>query len=289
MFEESKIWIFIVLISALIGIGYGSYYMTSVDEANLALLESKSKLADTQELLSIKRKSWADVEVLGAKNRELADQNTVLAKAKEVLDTRYRKVMSDLNYAAESMKSAVDKTRGDAPGTELGDITLTNGKHLRGAKIRKLDSSGLSLIHADGIGLVTIDLLPAEILERFDLGPGALLPQMLQAQAIFLGKAIPEVVDDSGPSKIAAVQKRISSLEIQMESSTKYKDKLEKEVKELEEKIKVAEEKRAPTQTLRTMKDVVEGNAGMARNELKVQKLELEKMKSELATLQRGK
>lgn len=288
MFEESKIWIFIVLIGALIGIGYSSYYLTSVDEANLALLESNSKLKDTQELLSIKRKSWSEVEALGTKNRELADQNAVLNKAKEVLDTRYRKVVSELNYAADSMKSAVDKTRGNAPGTELGDITLTNGKQLRGAKIRKLDSSGLSLIHADGIGLVTVDLLPAEVVERFDLGPGALLPQLLQAQAVFLGKAVPEVVDDSGPSKIAAVKKRIALLEVQMESSTKHKDKLEKEVKEIEEKIKMAEEKRAPTQTLRTMKDVAEGNAGMARNELKVQKLELEKMKSEIEALQRG-
>ncbi|MDP1586431.1 MAG: hypothetical protein Q8M07_01695 [Prosthecobacter sp.] len=289
MFEESKFWVFIVIIGTLIGLGYGSYYLTSVDEANLALLESKSKLTDTQELLSIKRKHWSDLEVLRTKNRELSDQNTVLVKAKEVLDTRYRKVVSELNYSAESMKSAVDRTRGNAPGTELGDITLTNGKLLRGAKIRKLDSSGLSLIHADGIGLVPIDLLPAEIVERFDLGPGALLPQMLQAQAVFLGKAIAVVAPVSDPSKIAAVKQRISSLEIQMESSTKHKEKLEKEVKELEGKIKAAEEKRAPTYTLRTMKDVVEGNAGMARNEIKAQKLELEKLKSELVALQRAK
>lgn len=288
MFEESKIWVLIVIFAALIGIGYGSFYLTTVDETNLMLQESKSKLASTHESLSYKKKMWADVDVQMIKNRELVEQNSVLVKAKEVLDTRYRKVVSELNYAADSMKSAVDKTRGNAPGTELGDITLTNGKQLRGAKIRKLDSSGLSLIHADGIGLVTVDLLPAEVVERFDLGPGALLPQLLQAQAVFLGKAVPEVVDDSGPSKIAAVKKRIALLEVQMESSTKHKDKLEKEVKEIEEKIKMAEEKRAPTQTLRTMKDVAEGNAGMARNELKVQKLELEKMKSEIEALQRG-
>lgn len=289
MFEESKTWFFIFIISILVGVGYGAYYLTAVDEANLALVESKSKLADYQELFSARKESWGDIEALIAKNRELTDQNTVLVKAKEVLDTRYRKVASELNYSIESMKSAVGRTRGNAPGIELGDVALTNGKLLRGAKIRKLDESGLSLIHADGIGLVPIDLLPAEINERFDLGPRALLPQMLQAQAVFLGKAIPEAVDDSGSAKITAVKKRISLLEVQMESSSKHKDKLEKEVRELEEKIKAAEEKRAPTQTLRTMKDVAEGNAGMARNELKVQKLELEKMKLELDTLQKAK
>lgn len=289
MFEESKAWIFIIIISALIGIGYGAFYLTSVDEANLALQESKSKLADTRELLAIKKKNWADVEAQVVKNRELADQNSVLVKAKEVLDTRYRKIVSDLNYSVESMKSAVDKIHGTAPGTELGDITLANGKMLRGAKIRKLDPSGLSLIHADGIGLVTTDLLPTEIKERFDLGPGALLPQMEQAQATFLGKAVVEVVDDSSSAKIAAVKKRISSIEIEMESSTKHKDKLEKEVKDLEDQIKAAEAKRLPTQSMRTMKDVVEGNAGAARNELKVKKMELEKLKAELEALQKKK
>ncbi len=289
MFEESKAWIFISIISALIGIGYGAFYLTSVDEANLALQESKSKLADTRELLAIKKKNWADVEALVVKNRELADQNSVLVKAKEVLDTRYRKIVSDLNYSVESMKSAVDKIQGTAPGTELGDITLTNGKMLRGAKIRKLDPSGLSLIHADGIGLVTTDLLPTEIKERFDLGPGALLPQMEQAQATFLQKAIVEVVDDSSSAKIAAIKKRVSSIEIEMESSTKHKDKLEKEVKDLEDQIKAAEAKRLPTQSMRTMKDVVEGNAGAARNELKVKKMELERLKAELEALQKKK
>jgi septal ring factor EnvC (AmiA/AmiB activator) len=160
---------------------------------------------------------------------------------------------------------------------------------LRGAKIRKIDPSGLSLIHADGIGLVSIDLLPAEIKERYDLGPSALLPEMELARATFLEKAVVEVVDDSRSSEISAVKKRISTLEIQMESSTKHKEKLEKEVKDLEDQIKAAEAKRAPTQSLRTMKDVVDGNAGMARNELKVQKLELEKLKTELEALQRKK
>jgi hypothetical protein len=289
MFEESKVWLFTFIFAALIGIGYGSFYLTTVDEANLALQESKSKLASTHESLAYKKKMWADVETHVVKNRELSEQNSVLLKAKDVLDTRYRKVASDFNYSVESMKSAVDKSRGAAPGTELGDIMLTNGKMLRGAKIRKLDSSGRSLIHADGIGLVTIDLLPAEIKARYDLGPGALLPEMELARATFLEKAVVEVVDDSSSSKISAVKKRISTLEIQMESSTKHKEKLEKEVKDLEEQIKAAEAKRAPTQSLRTMKDVVDGNAGMARNELKVQKLEIEKMKAELELLQRKK
>jgi predicted ATP-grasp superfamily ATP-dependent carboligase len=285
MFEESKAWLLVFIISVLIGIGYCAHYLTMVDEANLALEESKSKFASNHELLSVKKKNWADVENLVAKNRELSDQNSLLIKAKEALDTRYRKVEGELNYAVESTKMVVDKVRSNAPGTELGDITLTNGKMLRGAKVRKLDQSGISLIHADGIGLVATDLLPAEIQERFDLGPSALFPQMQQAQALFLEKAIPSVVDDSSSSKVAGIKKRIALLEIQTESSAKHKEKLEKEVKDIEEQIKAADTKRFPTQTLRTMKDIAEGNAGMARNEVKVQKLELEKLKAELDTL----
>jgi hypothetical protein len=52
MFEESKIWFLVIIFAALIGIGYGSYYLTTVDETNLMLQESKSKLASTHEALT---------------------------------------------------------------------------------------------------------------------------------------------------------------------------------------------------------------------------------------------
>lgn len=192
MFEESKAWVFILLISVLIGIGYSAHYFSSVDVANAALLESKSKLAGVHELLYHRKKLWTDMENANFKVREAVGKNEVLLKAKDIIDKRYRTVDGDLKYVVASMKASVDKIRNDAPGSELGDITLANGKVLRGAKVRKVDESGISLIHSDGIGSVPLELLPAEIKERFDLGPEALLPQLEQAQTEFLAQPVTE-------------------------------------------------------------------------------------------------
>ncbi|MDZ4405197.1 hypothetical protein [Prosthecobacter sp.] len=193
MFEESKAWVFIFIISMLIGLGYTAHYFTSVDSANSALLESKSKLADMNEILVQRKSSWEDVEKISVKNREAMEKNTVLLKAKDILDKRYRTIDGDLKYTVESMKTAVEKLRNSAPGTELGDITLANGKVLRAAKIRKVEESGISLIHADGIGMVMQELLPADLKEKFDLGPDALVPILQAAQTEFLTK--PTIAD----------------------------------------------------------------------------------------------
>jgi hypothetical protein len=185
---ESKSWVFLFLISAIIGIGYAAHYFSSVDSANAALLETKSKIADMNELLFQRKKSWADLEKLSLQSREVVEKNNILLKAKEILDKRYRTVEGDLNYAVDSSKTAIEKARNSAPGTELGDITLANGKVLRAAKVRKVEESGISMIHSDGIGMISLELLPVDLKERYDLGPDALIPLLQTAQTEFLAK-----------------------------------------------------------------------------------------------------
>ncbi|HEY1051144.1 MAG TPA: hypothetical protein VGE39_15345, partial [Prosthecobacter sp.] len=154
----------------VIGVGYAAHYLTSVDNANSAKLEQAARLESVKEMLTLRKQNWEKMEGLVQKNRELAAHHEVLLKAKEVLDTRYRKIESEVKYAAESIKNAVDKARSNAPGTELGEITLTNGKVLRNAKVRAVDLDAISFIHADGIGSINLDLLPDVIKERYDLG-----------------------------------------------------------------------------------------------------------------------
>lgn len=199
MFEESKAWVFIFIVGVLIAIGYGTHYMTSVDSANAALIESKDKLADLSEILVQRKKSWAGLEKINALIRQDVEKNEVLTKAKEVLDKRYRSVDSDLKYTVESFTTTVEKMRNNAPGTDLGDITLANGKMLRVAKVRKIDETGISMIHADGIGNVTTDLLPAELKEKYDLGTEALLPILQDLKTAFLAK--PESGGDTTMTK----------------------------------------------------------------------------------------
>lgn len=175
---ESKIWMILILFAMVVGVGYAAHYLTSVDNANFAKLEQVSRLESVQEMLGQRKKSWEKMEQLVKKNREVAEHHEVLIKAKEVLDTRYRKIESEVKYAAESIKNAVDKSRSNAPGTEFGDITLTNGKVLRNAKVRAVEPDVVSFIHADGIGAIDVELLPAEIKERYDLGGNSIVAQM---------------------------------------------------------------------------------------------------------------
>lgn len=186
---ESKIWLIIILFGMVVGIGYAAHYLTSVDNANFAMLEQTSRLESVKETVGIRKKSWEKLEALVAKNREVAAHHDVLVKAKDVLDTRYRKVESEIKYAAESIKNAVDKSRSNAPGTELGDVTLTNGKVLRNAKVRAVETSVISFIHADGIGSIDVNLLPADIRERYDLGETSIVAEVEAVRDMILGSA----------------------------------------------------------------------------------------------------
>ena len=188
MFEDSKGWLFLILTGVLISLGYGAHYLSAVDEANLALQESKSKLADMKEQVFLRKRDWDDREKAVAKVQEETDKTATLLKAQEVLDKRYLKDETELKYALESMKASVAKIRESAPGTDLGELALANGKVLQGVKIRKVEDSGISLIHSDGIGTIPLDMLPESLKEKYDLGPKALIPMIQKAQTAFLAK-----------------------------------------------------------------------------------------------------
>ena len=243
MFEESKVWIILSLVAVLISFGYGVHYLNSVDEANLALQESKSKLTDMHELLFHRKKDWNDREVAVAKVQAETDKNATLLKAKEILNKRYHQAESDLKYVLESMQSSVEKVRANAAGTELGELTLANGKVLRTVKVRKVDDAGISLIHADGIGTIAVDQLTENLNVRFDLGPNALIPVIEQALTSFLSKpadedAKPEpVINTPNPatqtkpatgavddSKVKKIKLRMAELDSRISSFTASAD-----------------------------------------------------------------
>jgi hypothetical protein len=188
MLEESKFWVILILVGILGSLGYGAHYLASVDEANLALQESKSKLVSVQDQLAFRKKEWAGREQSVAKIQVETDKTATLLKAQDILETRYRKVESDLKYLLESMKTSVAQARESAVGSELGEITLASGKVLRGVKMRKVEGAGISMIHADGIGTIAVEQLPENLKEKYDLGPNALISVIQQAQTSFLTK-----------------------------------------------------------------------------------------------------
>lgn len=280
MFEGSKAWTFILLFSIIVGLGYTAHHLTSVDMANAMLQETKTKLAEMDEALYLRRKSWEETTEARSQTLVAMEKNQALKQTKDELDTRYRKIEGDVKHAVESMKTALEKMRAAAPGTERRDITLTNGQTLHGAKIRKVEAAGISLIHADGIGTFAPDMLPVDLIEQYDLGPDALLPQLEQLEAS-LSDSTPSITSRNHPDlESTSVKNGLSSLQRALDAATLRVSKEEKKVLELDREVRDAESKNLPTFNLRTMRDIAEGNAGQARNDLKKLKSELERLKT---------
>lgn len=199
MFEDSKAWVFLVIFTIVVGVGYGAHYLSSVDSANATLLESRNKLAGVNEILVQRKSLWADLEKTGNLIRQEMAQNEVLLKAKDVLDKRHQSVESGLSKAVTEMKAAVEKNRAAAAGTDLGDLTLNNGRILRGAKIRKLEESGVALAYADGIGTIPLSDMPENLIAKYDFGPNAVMPGVIKAQTTFLAQP-PITLSDTTPA-----------------------------------------------------------------------------------------
>ena len=219
MFEESKIWVTLVLVSLIISFSYYIHYQGTVDDANLALQQSQSKLTGMKDLLSIRKKAWSEKERVVNKIKAEADKNTTLLETQETLGQRYHKADSDFKYALESMRESVERTRNNAPGTELGEIKLANGKTLLNVKIRKVEESGISFIHADGVGTIPSDQVPENLKEQYDLGPNALVSMIQQAQTAFLQEpgtdgtnntSIPPLEIPADSPSISPISKKIS-------------------------------------------------------------------------------
>lgn len=283
MFEESKSWPFIAMLGTLVGLGYTAYYLSSVDTANAMLQETKSKLAEMHEAIRLRKNSWEKTENVRFKMLQSLEQNKALLQAKDILDKRFHELQGNVQFAVESMQTAVNKMRDSATGTDLGDFTLLSGKVLRGTKIRKVEERGVSLLHADGIGTFTPDQLPADFTEKFDLGPNSLLPQLEQLAADLNLSTTPTTVHNNPAT--ADAKKGILSLQAAIEATTLRVAKEEQKVAALNREIEDAESKKLPTFNVRTMRDIAEGNAGQTRNELKKLKAELERLKNRAKTL----
>lgn len=284
MLEDIKSGWFLGLLAILIGIGYAANHLTAVDSANASLQESKSKLADLAEVVALRKKLWADTEQGRQRHGWLVHENQSLTIKKEALEQRAKDIEAGFLHAVSSMQTARETVRKNAAATVLGELHLENGKTLREAKIRKVDDLGVSIVHSEGIGTFTPQMLPSELNKRFDLGAVTLLQRLRDALAGYSGAHSHEVPSQSQTTNTDGLRLKIAALESRIDADTKFVAKLEKEVKELEDKIRDLEFRGAPAQNLKTMRDIAEGNAGMARNELRLKKAELDRLKSQLTS-----
>jgi len=180
--ESGKFFVLVILVSLVAGVFSVINHLQGVDAANAQLIEAKSKLAQLRETFNMRQGEWAKIEAVVLKGRETAAKEVPLSQELGDLKVKCRRLEGDFKYLVNSMRSAVQKIRSDAVGTDLAEVRLTNGKVLKSAKIRRMDPLNISFIHSDGFTIVPYDVLPDDIREKFDLGGDGLVEQLAAAE-----------------------------------------------------------------------------------------------------------
>lgn len=186
--ESGKFWSFIFLVCLIAGIFSAVQYFQGVDAANAQVVEARSKLNQTRETLKLRQHEWAQIGALLARSQAAAAKEAPLAARRDALQTRFRRLEGEFKYLVQSMRAAADKVRADSEKMEFPEVKLANGKVLKKARVKKIEPGELSLMHSDGFLAVTFDLLPADVLERFDLGDSGLAAQLEAKERALLNK-----------------------------------------------------------------------------------------------------
>ncbi len=282
--EDGKFWPALIMLALAVGGIFAFRYFEMYDKANSAAIDARSAVNIATEALNLRKEMWGRV---GTLIQEVAEANERHQKAQGEADTKERLVTGDLAYLTKAMKEKVAAVRMEATNTEIAAVSLRNGKNLRNAKIKKVDDTSATFLHSDGITTVAVGDLPAELIEKFDLGSESIVAQLDRLERDIGSKVdVPVAVDDSN---LVGVRKRIAQINVQIEHATKHKDKLEKEVKDYGDEMKKAESNGIPTTNISGMRDIADGNAGMARIQLRQLQTELEKLKVEEAALSKQK
>ena len=282
--EDGKFWPALIMLALAVGGIFAFRYFEMYDKANSAAIDARSAVNIATEALNLRKEMWGRA---GTLIQEVAEANERHQKAQGEADTKERLVTGDLAYLTKAMKEKVASVRMEATNTEIAAVSLRNGKNLRNARIKKVDDISATFLHSDGITTVAVGDLPAELVEKFDLGAESIVAQLERLERDIGSKVdVPVAVDDSN---LVGVRKRIAQINVQIEHATKHKDKLEKEVKDYGEEMKKAESNGIPTTNISGMRDIAEGNAGMARIQVRQLQTELEKLKVEETALSKKK
>jgi hypothetical protein len=180
--ETGKFWFFIIFVSLIAGVFTAVQHFQGVDAANAQVVETKSKLSQVKETLAIRQAEWAKVSTLAAKAQQAVAKEAPLLAKRDELQTKFRRLEGDFKYLVKSTRAAVDKIRAEGEGTQFPEVKLLNGKVLKMAKVKKVEPNQLSLMHSEGFNIVTYDLLPEDIRERFDMGGNGLADQLEDAE-----------------------------------------------------------------------------------------------------------
>ncbi len=181
---ENKAWAPILVLVFIMMAVFAFYYLEKVDKANTDFQNSKFITDQAHESLRLRH------QMLESRKKLAADHNAMVQKiqASEArlknleqtqadADKKQRSVEGDLKYWIGAMPSIRQKVWQTASGAKLGDVALQSGKSLKNAEIRKVDEKSISFIHSEGIGTISLEDLPKDLIARFDLGDNSLVRQ----------------------------------------------------------------------------------------------------------------
>lgn len=269
--ESKSIWPPLLVLLLAVGALFGFYRLERVDEANLKLVETKTAHATISRYLEDRRERAALLHQILATRKGIE-------KKKEDLGIIRMSVEADIRYIQSSMSSAIAQVIKDSRDQAIPVLELADGEVLREAKITRADATGVAVVHTDGIAKIDVTNLPKNLVERFDLGPESLQREIENLQLV-VGLS-PEVDTTTRDAEQQAYARKIVQLEASIERARSFKDRLEAEVERYEEQIKDAEANGRPTITDRSSRDVADGKAGDARNDLAELEQELIRLKA---------
>lgn len=203
---ETRAWAPITVLAFIMAGVFAFYYLEKVDKANADFQNSKLITEQAHESLRVRH------EMVEARKKIAADHNAMLQKIQSAearmktleqtqadADKKQRSVEGDLKYWIGAMPAIRQKVWQAAASSKLGDVTLQSGKILINAEIRKVEDDSISFIHSEGIGSITLESLPKDLIARFDLGGSSLVRQFAQFQ-----ESLVEKPKDAAPAVQAA-------------------------------------------------------------------------------------
>jgi hypothetical protein len=139
----------------------------------LKALQSELATAEERKVRATKRLDAAKGEEAKLSVKKLDEK---LAATKAELEATEKALEEARSRSAETGRQradSVERNRAGAVGTTQARLPLTNGKVLLEAKLTKVTDQELSFSHTLGRSTVMWNLLPPELIERFELGPPA--------------------------------------------------------------------------------------------------------------------
>lgn len=158
-------------------------YYQNLEKAKRDVTELTTRIAQAKEFIAFRKNEWGKVESLQTKAAEVKAKGPELARKKEALAAQVTALESDFKAMMTTAREAMSQGRRSAMDLSFAELKLTDGRVLKDAKVRKVEGRQVSFFHADGIGSVSFDLLPPDVLSNFESNASPLADELAAVES----------------------------------------------------------------------------------------------------------